>query len=297
MSSSWRALAEELPGLAWLRSTDEGRAWLEDLDDLVTGCLESWSLTPGEPYRSSTVSMVLAVRTPERSPAVLKIQFPDRESTHEAEALARWAGRGAVELLAHDPPRRALLLERCHPGTPLSGQAPERALSVLAGLVGCLGVPTAGPFTSLHDEAAHWATGLAGRWHRAGRPFERALLDTALAILTELPRHQGPQVLVHQDLHADNVLSAQRRPWLAIDPKPIVGELEFAAAPVVRSTELGDGPKNAWRRLDRLVGDLGLDAERARGWALAQTLAWAFVGDRVLEGHVAMARWLLERPR
>jgi len=297
VSPSWRALAEELPGLARLRSTDEGRAWVERLDQLVNGCLEAWSLTPGAPYRSGTLSMVLAVRTPEGSPAVLKVQFPDRESAHEAEALARWAGRGAVELLAHDPSRGALLLERCYPGTPLSRQAPERALSVLAELVRCLSVPAAGPFTSLDDEAARWATRLPGRWHRAGRPFERALLDTALAALTELPRQQGPRVLVHQDLHADNVLSAQRRPWLAIDPKPIVGEVEFAAAPIVRSTELGDGPKNAWRRLDRLVGDLGLDAERARAWALAQTLAWAFVGDRVLEGHVAMARWLLERPR
>jgi len=290
-------VAEGLPGLAWLRATDEGRAWLDRLDRLVTRCVEEWSLTPGEPYRSATVSMTLPVQLPDRSPAVLKVQFPHRESTHEAAALVRWKGVGAVRLLAHAPSRGALLLERCHPGTPLSAEAPERALPVMTGLVRRLSVRAAPPFTSLGDEAAHWATQLPQRWQRAGRPFERALLDKAVGLLSELPAGQGPQVLIHQDLHGDNVLAAGRQPWLAIDPKPIVGELEFAAAPIVRSTELGDGPRNAWRRLDRLVDDLGLNAERARGWAFAQTLAWSFADDRVLDHNVAMARWLIDRPR
>lgn len=49
------------------------------------------------------------------------------------------------------------------------------------------------------------------------------------------------QVLLHQDLHADNVLRAGREPWLVIDPKPLTGEREFGVAPIVRSFELGHG--------------------------------------------------------
>lgn len=68
---------------------------------------------------------------------------------------------------------------------------------------------------------------------RIGEPFDagaggRRLLDAALDALTVLPRTQGEPVLVNQDLHGDNVLAAQREPWLLIDPKPLVAEREFA---------------------------------------------------------------------
>jgi streptomycin 6-kinase len=98
--------------------------------------------------------------------------------------------------------------------------------------------------------------------------------------------------LVNQDLHADNVLRASREPWLVIDPKPLIGEREFGLAPIVRGHELGHDPRSVRRRLDRLSGELGLDRERARGWALAQTLAWGFDDDGVIEGHLDVVRWL-----
>ena len=43
---------------------------------------------------------------------MLKIGFPDDESEHEALALQRWGGDGAVRLLRADPHRQAMLLER-----------------------------------------------------------------------------------------------------------------------------------------------------------------------------------------
>src|ERR671938_824127 len=96
------------------------------------------------------------------------------------------------------------------------------------------------------------------------QPFERRLLDAALEALSELPGTQGEQVLLNQDLHGDNVLAAQREPWLVIDPKPLVGEREFGLAPIVRSFELGHSRRDVEYRLDRLSTDLGLDRERAR---------------------------------
>jgi streptomycin 6-kinase len=100
-------------------------------------------------------------------------------------------------------------------------------------------------------------------------------------------------VLLHQDLHPQNVLSAEREPWLAIDPKPLAGEREFAVAPIVRSFELGHTEDAVRGRLDRLCTELRLDRERARRWAIAQTVAWSFGSDR-LEGHIETAHWLLQ---
>jgi len=264
-------------------------------------CVEQWSLRLEAPFRYAFASLAVPATLPDGGRAVLKIQFPDRESEHEAAALARWDGDGAVRLLAHDASRSALLLERCEPGTPLSQLAQDEALDVMAALLPRLWKPAGEPFRPLADEAAWWAEYLPVKWERSGGPFERRLLDAALDALASLPGSQGDQVLVHQDLHADNVLRARREPWLAIDPKPLAGEREFGVAAIVRGDELGRGPSHTRHRLDRVSSDLGLDRDRARAWTLAQTLSWAVSdaeGDDVWDqSHVETATWLLDRAR
>lgn len=231
--------------------------------------------------------------TAEGEEAVLKVQKPHRESVHEAKALELWNGDGAVRLLAHDSEEHALLLERCVPGTPLSAAGAEAALDLFVELLPRLWKPAGAPFRPLAEEAAWWAEQLPSTWEQAGRQFERRLLDVALEALRELPPTQGEQVLLHQDLHAENVLAARREPWLAIDPKPLVGEREFGIAPVVRSFELGHSRRDVLRRFDRLTAELDLDRERARGWTIGQTIAWS-VGSEYHRTHVETVRWLLE---
>jgi streptomycin 6-kinase len=284
-------------GLAWMRTFDEGREWLARLPGLVEACADAWSLTLGDPFPYAYASLALPVTRRDGSAAVLKIQFPDRESEHEAAALDLMDGDGAVRLLDYDAGRRALLLERADPGTPLKELGPDRALGVFIDLLPRLWKPAGAPFRPLAEEAAWWAGSLPADYERAGRPFERALLDAALEAIETLSVSQGEQVLVDQDLHADNVIRAQREPWLLIDPKPLVGEREFGIAATVRGRELGHGREAVVRRLDRLTDELRLDRERARGWALAQTISWAFDGDEADPAHVEIARWLWEAGR
>jgi streptomycin 6-kinase len=240
----------------------------------------------------ASVVVVPAV-TADGQEVVLKVQEPHRESEHEAGALELWDGDGAVRLLAHDPEEHALLLERCIPGSPLAAAGAGAALDVFVELLPRLWKPAGPPFRPLAEEAAWWADSLPITWERAGRPFERRLLDAALEPLRELPPGQGEQVLLHQDLHGDNVLAARREPWLAIDPKPLVGEREFGIAPVVRSFELGHSRREVSLRFDRLTAELDLDRERARGWTVGQTIAWAF-DSSYHQTHVETVRWLLE---
>jgi streptomycin 6-kinase len=256
---------------------------------ILEECRRRWRLVLGEPYPPGAAGLAVRARLPDGTPAVLKVIHPHRESEHEADALALWAGDGAVRLLDRDDRRGAILMERCEPGTPLSEAGAGTALDVLAGLLPRLWVPAGAPFHTLADEAAWWVEQLPGRWEGAGRPFERALLDAAIDALEALAPTQGEQVLVHQDLHGGNVLAAQREPWLAIDPKPLAGEREFAVAPIVRSAELGHGRREVLGRLDRLTSELGLDRERARGWTIGQTIAWAIGGP---PEHLDVARWL-----
>jgi streptomycin 6-kinase len=212
---------------------------------------------------------------------VLKVYYPDSESLQEPDALERWNGDGAVRLLRRDDDRFALLLERCEPGAFLSSAGGEHALEVLIELVPQLWIDAAG-FHTLEDETAVWLEdGLAESRHG----------DVAAGLVRELAPSQGEQVLVHQDLHGDNVLAAEREPWLVIDPKPLAAEREFAVAPIVRSPELGHSKRDVLYRLDRLCAELGLDRERARGWTIAQTVAWS--GGNYVEPHMEVVEWLL----
>ncbi len=247
-------------------------------------CVALWNLRLGEAYAPGAAGHAVRAELPDGTPAVLKLSTPHREAEQEADALERWDGDGAVRLLARDNERHALLLERCEPGTFLS-ESPD-ALDVLIGLLPRLWKNADG-FHTLADESAHWAEYLPRECHDA------SLLEPALHYVRELAPTQGEQVLVHQDLHGENVLAAEREPWLVIDPKPLAAEREFAAASIVRSFELGHSKADVLFRLDRLCADLALDRDRALGWTVAQTVAWSGGSDYVQQ-HIETVRWLLE---
>ncbi len=246
----------------------------------------------GEPFAYAFASLAMPVAAGDGTEAVLKVQFPDRESRHEADALTLWNGDGAARLLAHDTVRSALLIERCRPGTPLAELEPDAALDVACELLPRLLVPAGPPFATLADEAQRWSEVLQVDWEATGRPFPRALLDAALDAIATLAPSQPEAVLVNQDLHALNILAAERQPWLVIDPKPLIGERAFGIAALVRGGELGHSRTQMLRRLDRLTADLGIDRDRARGWCLAQTLAWGLDEGGAEPEHVEVARWL-----
>ena len=274
-------------------------AWLDALPRLVEECASEWGLELGPPFEDLHISYVAPATLPDGTRAVLKITFPEAEGEHEADALAHWNGDGAVRLLAHDRERRALVLERCEPGTKLWHVEEAEANAVVAALLRRLWRrPQPGhEFRLLAHEVEEWAAYIPARWHALGRPFEQELVDRALTALRSLPPSQGELVVVHQDLHGGNVLRAEREPWLVIDPKPLVGEREFDVASLLRDRrdELVRDPapeRRMKRRLDQVADELDLDRERAREWAIAHALAWG-VSERGADAQmVSCARWL-----
>jgi streptomycin 6-kinase len=282
-------------GLEWWRDEPGGAAWLARLPRLVAECAARWSLTLGEPFAPAHISLVVPANLPDGTEAVLKVNFPEPESEHEADALAHWRGEGAVLVLADDRERRALLVERCRPGTTLWQVADEEAANHAAAAVLrrlWRPAPAEHPFRFLEDEAARWAAEFRQF------PVEPRLREEASSYARELGATQGEGVVLHQDFHGGNVLRAERELWLAIDPKPLVGEREFDAASLLRDRrdELSRDPRPARRirrRLDQLSEELGLDRERMRGWGIVHALAWGASGDgKVERDMMACARWL-----
>ena len=255
--------------------------WLSSVPALVAEFAERWELTVGEPYAGGAGGYVVRADRADGTRAVLKIAFPHRESEQEADALARWKGEGAVKLLERDAEHGALLVERCEPGIFLADSDVDH-LAVFIDLLPRLWRSGEG-FQTVADEAEHWID---------GDLLESRYGDIAIGLLRELVPTQGEHVLLHQDLHGENVLAAEREPWLVIDPKPLAGEREFAVAPIVRSRELGHSRRDVRYRLDRLTSELGLDRERARGWTVAQTIAWSG-GSEPIATHRETVEWLL----
>jgi streptomycin 6-kinase len=250
------------------------REWLRALPDLVVELAERWSLRLGRPYQpGGRCAWVAPVRDAAGRDLVLKVAWRHDEATHEADGLLAWAGRGAVRV--HDSAAfdatSALLLERCHPGTALGQMLPEPEQDeVVAALLQRLwGAPTDGyPFRPLQVMCDAWAAEFEEKLP-ASVGLDPGLARAGIELFRSLPATAERQVLLCTDLHAGNVLAAQREPWLAIDPKPYVGDPTYDALQHLLNCEerLVTDPAGLATRLADL---LGLDPDRLVAWLFAR---------------------------
>ncbi len=260
-----------------------GPAWLRDLPARVARVTEQWALELGPPYVPGGVtSYVAPARRADGTAAVLKVVLPHREARDEADALRVWAGEGAVVLLDAAPEDHALLLERCDPGTPLADLDDHDAIldigaDVLARLWRAPAPET--PFEPLEAVTDWFAELVVARQVEFGRPLPDRLVDEAVVALRELPRTANARVVLHHDFHPGNVLAAQRQAWLAIDPKPQVGDPAFDPLQLILQTsdplDEDDPAATIGYRLQRVSERLGVDAAHVRAWGVARCVEWA----------------------
>jgi streptomycin 6-kinase len=283
---------------------DAAAPWLAALPRLAADCVERWGLTVERPVLpGGAISLTLLVRRADDTPATLKLGFVDRYTSHEPDALAIWDGRGAVRLLESDAAQGAMLLERLEPEVSLRSLAEDKAMLEAAGVLRHLWVqpPADCAIDLVADRAARWAESIPQRYEALGGPCDKALVDEAVALCTQLAASQPETVVLHTDCHHGNVLAAERAKWLAIDPRPMLGERAFDLGVLVRDrldTVVAETRPAAVvrRRATYLADALGLDVERVRGWSLVQALAlglWCLsVGDKTGEDLIAVADWL-----
>ncbi|MFZ3558978.1 aminoglycoside phosphotransferase family protein [Streptomyces sp. BH055] len=257
---------------------EAGRAFVAALPARVEEFLERWELTVDGPLMHGMAALVVPVVGGGR-PAALKFQVLDEETEGEPVALRAWDGDGAVRLLAHDGGTGTMLLERLDSDRMLSVVEDSRkAVLVIAELLARL---TAGPapegMRRLSDIAAGMLADAPEALRRVADPAERALLADCAAAVREVADEAGDRLL-HWDLHFDNVLAAEREPWLAIDPKPLAGDPGFDLWPALNNRF--EPQETVWR-FDAMSGALGLDRERARAWTLGRVLQNALwdIGD------------------
>lgn len=255
------------------RKSPERMAWLEKLPAVVQHLKRGWDLTPDAPLTGEepSCSYVEAVHRSDGTPAVLKISMPHMEQEHETDGLRFWNGDATVRLLESDDGLGAMLLERCQPGTTLRALDEYEQDIVISGLLRRLWhpLPTVHRFRPLSDLMAHWTNATLAeveRWPDEG------LVREGLKVFKELPYTATTNLLLVTDLHAGNVLRAERQPWLVIDPKPFIGDPAYDGTQHLFncSARLQSNPDETIRRLADL---LGVDYGRLRLWTFARAAA------------------------
>lgn len=269
----------------------EGLAWVTRLPQILTACARRWDLALDGPLEPLTYNYIVGARRADGTPVIVKACAPAGEFRVQAEALLIFDGRGAARLLEADRADEVMLLERCEPGTPLLAlEDDEEATAIAASVMREVWrpAPPGHPFPTVGD----WGRGFARLRTRFGGgsgPFPAPLVDEAERLFTDLETSMADPVLLHDDLHHDNILAADRAPWLAIDPKGLVGEPAYDVGALLRNRLpaplVGPEARRALaRRVDQLSENLGFDRARVRGWAVAQAVlsAWWTVEDH---GH------------
>jgi streptomycin 6-kinase len=258
--------------LARAQGADAGE-WLARLPALVDELLGRWELTAERIVAPGGRSSVTAlVRRADGGPATLKLCAPDAPAGPEEAALRRWNGLGAVRVLRAAAGDGALLLERLHPETSLRSLPDAKATLEAVSTVRRLWVdPGVGhPFPGVAER-----TGGQAELMRAAAGDAGPLVDEALALREGLVADAGEALLLHGDFRQGSVLAsdAERAPWLAVGPEPVVGERAYDLARLVRDRlhDLMASPGAAAitrRRVARLADSVDTDRERLRAWTL-----------------------------
>ena len=270
------------PALAPLLDHNFGPEWTSGLPALTGLHLRRWNLTPTGAPMHGMVALVVPVRRADGSPAVLKMQPVDDETGGEPVALGTWAGDGAVRLLDHDPATGALLLEALDPARTLEHEPLDRALAVIGGLLARLnahpGADGVRGLATVTRSLVRRARPLLADERIDGRA--RRSLSRWTAVAREMASEPGDRLL-HWDLHYGNVLAplpgTRPDPWVAIDPKPLVGDPGYELMPALRNrfaeeAAPGRAPASVRRRFDLLTEAAGIDRDRARAWTLVRAL-------------------------
>ncbi len=195
---------------------EKGKVWLAQLPELVDHISLRWDLRDLKPVSNLTYHYVLT-GFQDDVPVILKLGLDNEGLKKEAFALQCFAGYGAVNVITAED--GLLLLERAIPGTPLKSYFSNKDIDAIA--ITChvmkklhqAAMPKDHNFPHIKD----WLAALDKDWNIPVNYLQRARVLRA-----QLLASSDPNVLLHGDLHHDNILQ-NGDGWVVIDPKGVIG--------------------------------------------------------------------------
>jgi len=253
----------------------KGRQWLDYLPNLVTSLAVTYGLSHLKPVNNLSYNYVLSGFQGSQ-PIILKLGLDVEGLKREAAALMAFSGFGVVKVFSENI--RFLLLECAVPGVSLKSYFPEKddeATNITANVIKRLHkapIPSTHTFPHIKDWLAALDSDLKipAEYLQKARQLRNQLLKTA-----------KPDVLLHGDLHHDNILQ-NSDDWVVIDPKAVIGESAYEVAAVIRNPmpELlthDSTQKVIHNRVARFAEFLELPSQRIIDWCFVQAvLAWVW---------------------
>ncbi len=266
------------------REGERGAGWLAGLPRIVDELLARWDCAPDGTVLHGQVGIIVPVRGRADGPAVLKVSFPHHGNVYEPDAFVAWRGRGAVSLYARDDRRFAMLLERAGTSTLAELDDADQAAEIAGRICRRLAIAAPPGLPRLADRARGWADEIRNEARELTHGLSQRSVDAAAATAGELGADQ-PDLLIHGDLHATNILPAEREPWLVVDPKGYAGDPAYDAGMAIKWRPLRILDRDAlWkatrRGLDVFADAAELDRERVRRWGHLHAVRGALWGRR-----------------
>jgi streptomycin 6-kinase len=258
-----------------------GTEWLDRLPATIREVETNWSISIGDPFPSIEFNYVAAATDVRDNAVVVKISppFENSEIFSEAKFLRIANGRKVVKLIAQDRERRAILIERAVPGLNLAELYSGNELEAVPPAIDVLCAVTVDPpdDTSETVDLDDWFDGLRRHTETI---FPAAYAAKALEIYSRLSGGVKRYYL-HGDFHPGNIVSATREPFLAIDPKGMIGPIGYDIAVFLNNFHWWQEDRlDIHERLDFAVwafsDAFGFSPADLRQWAFAQMVlsAW-----------------------
>lgn len=260
---------------------DAGANWLRSLPDLVALFQEKWKLNNLRLSSHLSHNLILfAVQ--DGLPVVLKLSLPRKDFEQEIKVLKIYDGRGVAKLLDFDLEKGGMLQEAILPGTHLKELFPEeedQAISIAVDVMKRVHAVKLDSEASNLPKIESWLASLNSNY----QDIPNELLMKARTLTSDLIKSQDSPVLLHGDLHHDNILKSKDH-WVAIDPKGVIGEPAYEVGAFIRNPipellESKDIKKIIVKRFDCFSVLLRVDRQRLIDWSFVQAVlaaCWAY---------------------
>lgn len=300
-------LPEELKRRLSLGVRDGSRAWLASIPVVVRAWCETWRITLEPDVPTLSYNLVLFGASPQLGQVVLKVAPPHPEATAEIEAMRAVSGPGLVRLIDADPSLAIMMMERIVPGTSLKTRTDngeigdQEATRIAAREMRKMWVA---------PPAEHHLFPL-DRWFQAlftyrdahpngDGPITGHLVELAVAHAQDVLATQREQVVLHGDVHHDNILADAAHGWSLIDFKGLVGERGYDIGTwMLNPPGIGTWPtlrETVEQRLTMFSEELEIERERLWQWAMVHavlSICWTLEeGPEHWDGDVAVAKTL-----
>ncbi len=251
----------------------------KQLRDRFGDQVRDWSVVVNQTLE--TESSLIGFGTRGDQPVVLKVIRRPGDEWRSGEMLDAFDGKGVVRV--YEYVEGAVLLEQLIPGNSLVGMVlngrDDEATEILADVIQRM---SPRQLVKAPVTVEDWAKGFERYAASGDAQIPGSLVEEGQRVYLELCASQSSPILLHGDLHHYNVLFDYDRGWVAIDPKGVVGEIEYEIGALLRNPydnpELFVQPGTVERRLKRLASRLNLDFRRALAWGFAQAVLSAIWG-------------------